>query len=254
MAIAEIAAMGLPVVLKLIGELQAAGDDAEAERLYKQAQERFGALNVPSLDEMRQGRTNFDGVNVDPVAREAQRRAYQRLMDMGTQTGLSVEDRAALDESRAETSRQEQGQRAAILEGARARGMSGSGMELQAQLSAQQGAADRNASAGVQAASEARRRAMQALVAAGGQAGQARGQDFSEQAARAQSQDAIDRFNSQNVKDHYGMERDKAAGMADFDVAAGDRRRTSGTRKRKLYSDLGQTSAQVPSAFNAGRR
>lgn len=239
------ASAGLPIIFGLIGDALAAGDEEKAERLHAEARARFGDLKVPSLDEMRQGDTAFSDVNVDPVAKAAQRRAYERLMEMGTQTGLSVEDRAALDEARAETSRQEQGQRAAILEGARARGMGGSGMELQAQLAAQQGAADRNAMAGTQAAAEARRRAMQALVAAGGQASQARGQDFGEQAAKAQARDAISRFNAENVKDRYGMQANLAGQQYQVDTDAADRKSARADRTRRKWAGFGAAASNA---------
>lgn len=251
-AIAAAASVGLPIIMGMIGDAVAAGDDAEAERLYKQAQERFGAVNVPSLDEMKLGPSALEKVNVDPVAKEAQRRAYGRLMEMGTQTGLSVEDRAALDEARAETSRQEQGQRGAILESARARGVSGSGMEMQAQLMAQQGGADRNAAAGVNAAGEARRRAMQALVAAGGAAGQARGQDWQEQSGKAQATDAISQFNANNVKWKHGADTEKAGTMADFDMASGDRKGARADKTRRRFAGYGQGATQAVNAFGGG--
>lgn len=83
------------------------------------------------------------------------------------------------------------------------------------QAMAQQAGADRAAMGGLQAAADARSRALQALQAGGQMAGQAEGQDFERAARVAESQDAIARFNSQLASNALQQNWQNQMGLAD---------------------------------------
>lgn len=162
-----------------------------------------------------QGQTEFSKIAVDPSSKAAQMQALQALQDRAA-TGYSVEDQAAINQIQAENAQQEKSQRDALMANMQARGQGGSGAELAQQLAAQQGSATRNNQAGLDVASEGRRRALEAVMASGQLGGQMRAQDYGEQADRAKAQDAINNFNTQ-VGVNKGIYNNKLvndAGMA----------------------------------------
>jgi hypothetical protein len=79
-----------------------------------------------------------------------------------------------------------------------ARGMGGSGMDLVAQLQASQAATEREALAGLERNAAQEQNRANSSAQAGGLAGNIRGQAFGENSAKAQAQDAINRFNTAN--------------------------------------------------------
>ena len=113
------------------------------------------------------------------------------------ESGFSLSDDAAMDEIRRRVATQERGQREAILQGAQARGVGGSGLEMQSNLMAQQSAADRNALENLMTAARGEDRRM----AASGQAAQLgaglRGQEFGEAKAMDEAERLINQFNTQ---------------------------------------------------------
>ena len=74
----------------------------------------------------------------------AQRGALQNMQNIAQQ-GFTPQDQATLASGQRQAALQEQAQRGAVMSQARQRGMGGSGTELMGALSAQQGAANRNA-------------------------------------------------------------------------------------------------------------
>jgi hypothetical protein len=89
--------------------------------------------------------------------------------------------------------------------------------------------------AGAQNASDARSRAIAAMAKSGQMAGDIRGQQFSEQAARAQSQDAINRFNASQRGSAYMANKG-------LEAAASNDSRNQG-------SNIGQTIGGAIQAF-----
>jgi hypothetical protein len=83
------------------------------------------------------------------------------------------------------------------MQNARERGIGGSGLELQNQLMQEQAAADQASRAGTDIAAQAQARALASLQAAGQLGGQMQAQQYGEQANKATSQNAIDKFNAE---------------------------------------------------------
>lgn len=204
-----------------------------AEQLGREASQIFADIQLPDIERMRlqlegivqqgvytpeqadailQEQTGFNRISTDPRLQQAQMEALRRLQGL-SETGMDITDRARLFAiSQAEGARS-RGEREAILQNAAARGLSGSGLELAAQLGQQQGAATRGAAEGFGVAEAAQQRALQALQGAGGLAGQIRGQSFEEQAQRARAQDIINQFNTRQRQDVVNMnlaERNRA--------------------------------------------
>jgi hypothetical protein len=115
-----------------------------------------------------------------------------------SQTGLSAIDRAALSEIQNEIAMQERGQRESILQNMAQRGISGSGQELAAQLQSSQAAAQLASQQGMQQAAQAQRARTEALANLSEMATGLEQTDFQRQAQRAQAQDVINQFNTQN--------------------------------------------------------
>jgi hypothetical protein len=115
-----------------------------------------------------------------------------------SQTGLSAIDRAALSEIQNEIAMQERGQRESILQNMAQRGLSGSGQELAAQLQSSQAASQLASQQGLQQAAQAQRARVDALSNLSNMASGIEQTDFQRQAQKAQAQDVINQFNTQN--------------------------------------------------------
>ena len=116
-----------------------------------------------------------------------------------SQTGLSAIDRAALTEIQNEIAMQERGQRESILQNMAQRGISGSGQELAAQLQSSQAASQLASQQGMQQAAQAQRARVDALSNLSNMATGIESTDFQRQAQKAQAQDVINQFNTQNT-------------------------------------------------------
>lgn len=205
---------GIAIGSKLLGSLF--GGSKKASGLSEEALQRLRDISVPGISERQfevqklvsqgqitpeeavailQQETQFGAISLDPRLRQAQFAALQQLQQIGTEGGLTATSRASLDEIQRAAAGRERAQRGAILQQFAQRGISGSGLELAAQLSAQQAEAGRVSSEGFQTQALAEQRALQALQQAGALGGQIRGQEFGEQAATAQAQDIINSFN-----------------------------------------------------------
>jgi len=164
---------------------------AEAQRIVLESPELVG------LQEFRElGPSEFAGIEADPRLQQAQMDALSQIQRFGG-AGLTEAEKAQAFMMQRQASGAEQARQKAILQSMAQRGISGSGIELAAQLSSGQASAERRAMAQAQLAGQAQQRALQAISQGGQLAGQIRGQAFGEQAQSAQAQDAIARFNAQ---------------------------------------------------------
>lgn len=174
----------------IFGNLLGSGDDARARQQYLDALSQLQQTNVEAPS------TAYDSISMDPATRAAQMSALQSLQSEADRGGMSVNDRVAQAQAMTAAAQQERGSREALNQEMAARGMRGSGYGYAAALANQQGAASRNAATGATTAANARTRALQSLQEAGQLGGQVRGQDWQQASARAQAQDAINKFNA----------------------------------------------------------
>jgi hypothetical protein len=170
---------------------------------------------IQALQQMQtqlQGDTEFDKISEDPQLRQAQIAALAGLQGVVDSGGQTLQDQATLAKIQQDEGARERGAREALMQRAAQQGTSGSGFELAAQLANQQGAASRGAEQSLNVAAQAQQRALDALMQKGTLGGQVRGQDFSQEAQRAQAQDLINRFNTGQQTDmqkyKFGTETD----------------------------------------------
>lgn len=138
------------------------------------------------------------GITLDPALKQAQMDALLGLQDISESGGMTSMDRANMSRISNEEDAKARGAREAIMQNMQARGMGGSGMEILSQFQNAQESAARRSARDTEVAGMAQQRALEALMQGGSMAGNIRNQDFSEQAQKAQAQDAISRFNAQN--------------------------------------------------------
>lgn len=182
-------AVGLGSVASgVIGQLLAQGKIAEAE-----AQLKAGLANIKDNNV---GPSAMGGIQDDPATRAAQMQALQQISQVASQGGMTATDKAQLNDIEDQSNANEQGNRQAVLQSMMARGAGGSGLDLAAQLSNEQGSANQASRQGLNVASMAQQRALQAMSQMGQLGGSVRGQDFNQAAAKAQAADAINQFNS----------------------------------------------------------
>lgn len=124
--------------------------------------------------------------------------ALDSLIDEGRSNGLTIQDRAAMNDTLNTVNQNEKSNRDAVLQNMQARGRGGSGFELASLLSGNQGSANRAATEGLDIASESRTRALNDLMEAGQLGGQIQNQDFNQQAQIAKAKDLINQFNATN--------------------------------------------------------
>lgn len=165
-------------------------------------------------DLMRPG-SAYENIKISPTVLEAQGKT---LSDMSrvAEEGITASEQADLYAGESRARQHERGQREAILQQARERGVGGSGFELAAQLAAQQSGAGRQAAEGFNTQALAKQRALTALMNQGELAGRMRGQEYREGADQAQAKDAITAFNLQQLKEErlINQQRDMAAAQA----------------------------------------
>ena len=183
----------------------------------------------------------WSSVATDQGLRANQLGSLNALRALAQQGGLRTEDRVAQNQAMAAANQNERANRGAIFQNMASRGLGGSAMELSEQLANQQGAAQRNAMAGAQTASDASKRALQAISASGEMAGQIRGQDASEAGARASGLDRASQFATDQAN---RMATARAAGLdAVSRFNAGQRLNRAGMQSG-LSSDWAQRNQQ----------
>ena len=214
------AGVAAPVIGGIIGNKLASGDRASQEEYMLAALNEIKNIQVPeerelALEELksagvltpemeqvyRQQDTELSNISLDPATRQAQMEALGGLQDVANQGGMTLTDRARLNQVLGDMGTAERGMREAALQGLRRRGMGGSGMELEASMMAGQQAAQQAAQQSLGVEAMAQQRALDALMQAGQLGGDIRGQDWNQASQAAQAQDAINRFNIANRQD-----------------------------------------------------
>jgi hypothetical protein len=187
------------LMAKVQSEIDAIGAPPDvAKALILQRFQQAG-MYTPQLEQaIEAGPSKVAGIKENAELGKAQMGALQLLQQRGS-TGLSPEDRAALNQVRGEVQRDSNAKTQSILQQMQARGMGGSGAELIAQLQAGQSGDDRASAEGDRLAAQASQNALQALTQSGQLAGNIRGQDFDINKQRAAAEDEINRFNTQNA-------------------------------------------------------
>lgn len=185
--------------MQFLGEVGAQGSEAEAQHLLERAYEQFGNIDVPSLKAIvaeEMGPSAMEGLKSDPALAGLQKQSLEEMLRMGRSGGMTLEDKANLNDIRGRQARTMRAGEGRVREQMAARGIRGGGAELAMQLSGNQGAAQRASDEGLRVAADAQKRARDSILEGGRMAGSIRGQDFSEGTARASAADARSRYNT----------------------------------------------------------
>jgi hypothetical protein len=183
------------------GEWWASADDDAKRELQEKASQIYENLDAPTLERLTAataGESAYAGIPEDFGNRTNRNLALQQMLDIGSQGGMDAGSQLAVEQARRAAGQQEMQGRGAVRQEFQRRGLGGAA-EASLQQQAQQGGADMAAVGDLQAASDARSRALQALATGGQMAGQAEGQDFQRAQAIAQSKDVMARFNAEQT-------------------------------------------------------
>lgn len=175
--------------------------DPEQQKLTLQKFVSEGQLDPHLESAIKQDPSGLKQVSTSMAQKSAQNKALQSLQQIGDEGGMRLQDKAAIQDAMMQSNIKGRSDREAIVADAARKGQSGSGFELAAQLSGQQGNADQLANQSLKTAAGAQDRALQSIMGAGDMATKMRSQEFGEEAQKAQAQDAINRFNTSNLQD-----------------------------------------------------
>ncbi len=217
-----------------LADIISGGSYGNAKSAATEGVNAFKDLKLPTADELKvqltqmvnngdmtpehaqailQDQSGLTNISLDPRLKQAQMDALQGLQDISSGGGLTDMDRSQLAEIQSQEAGQARGAREAILQGAEARGVGGSGLELLSQMQNQQDAATRQSARDTSVAGMAQQRALQALQGAGQLGGQIGQQQFGQQAEIAKAKDAINQFNTQN-QNQFSLANQQAANQA----------------------------------------
>lgn len=174
--------------------------DPAQQQLALERYRSAGELDPKLEQAIKADPSAFEQVIKNQKYAQAQDRALGQLQSLGEEGGLSLSDKADLQEQMIANANKDKANRDAIADDMARRGQLGSGMALQAQLGGAQAAGDRDAQMRLRALGGAQDRALQAIQGAGDLAGKMQGQDFDRQSAVASARDRINQFNTQNAQ------------------------------------------------------
>lgn len=166
--------------------------DIEKMKLILEAPTLVGELTAQEL-----GRTELEGISLDPRLREAQFAALEQMSKRGAE-GMTEEDRIVFRQFMDQAAAEDKSRTANIIAGMEQRGMADSGTSLAAQLQQQQAnfqAAQQKAAQMYLASQQAKQNALMQTAQAAGQMEQ---QQFGRQSQVISAQEVINQFNAAN--------------------------------------------------------
>lgn len=169
---------------------------AEEQKIKLDQLVQQGVITPEEMDLFLQQDSGMNEVAADPRFRQVQVGALDQLQDITRQGGLTAIDRARLGEISDAENAEERGQREAIEQNARERGIGGSDFMLASKLINNQEAANRASKKGMDVAALAEQRALDAMGKVADVGSNLERTDFDEQAKIAAAQDAINQFNT----------------------------------------------------------
>lgn len=210
-------------VIGLIGRAIAEGDYATARQLREQMVAEYGDDNLPVIDRLvaqEVGPSAFNAIKGDDALRGDQMRALDELRNVYDTEGMTDADKAAMRLAQNEVAGHAAAGYANNQQRLARMGQTGNAA-LSSALSANTGAAATGAIGDLAAKNQiaARDRALRALEAEAGLAGDVRAQDFGEASAKARANDAVATFNATQRTDTAN--RNNANAFAQFDARMG---------------------------------
>jgi len=163
-----------------------------------------GTISPEEARTYMQESSSMNNIKEDPNLKKQQMGALSALEELG-QGGLTDMDRADINRVQTQSDTASRGKRDAIMQNAQARGMGGSGMSIMAQLQNQQDAASNQSQRDMDITALSKNRSLDALIQGGNLAGNMQNQNFNQQAQVAGANDAISRFNAQNMQNQNNL-------------------------------------------------
>ena len=142
----------------------------------------------------------YNDINMPSVGRDAQLAALGELKNIYSQGGLNAEDRARILDIQDQVNATNRGNQLAIGQKMQQQGQYGSGADIAQRLLASQGAATDANRQGIDVASLASKRALDAITQSANIGSNLTGQDWQQAQAKAEANDIINRFNAGNTQ------------------------------------------------------
>lgn len=202
----------------IVGQQASAGDTANAQNYTTNAANNYanldlgpdagaaynftneqsaGSLTPQQLQNINEAASPVSQIQSDPSLLAAQMSALNQLQSAG-QTGMTPATQAAAQQLLSQVNTNTQGQLGAIGQQYAAMGQAGSGSQLAQELAAAQGGANTANSNAVNLAGQASQNALSAIGQAGALGGNISTNQFNQAATKAQAQQAVNQFNTQN--------------------------------------------------------
>jgi hypothetical protein len=242
-----------------VGEIQAGRLSEEQRQVLADAMEQLRNVPEPQLQALvaeQLGPSALSSYAPDPALRGAQMDALGSLARISESGGLTLEDKAALEETYGGLDRQASAARSRIAQDMQARGTLDSGAQQAMQLQAASDTAQAGHRRARDTAAQAQQRALAAIAQRGSQAGAMRGQDFGEAQGKASAADSIARWNAASRQDagryNAGLPQQafenrfrKAAAAVPGANAYAANRGQAAQHQRDFWGGLGNAGAQA---------
>jgi hypothetical protein len=197
--VAPLIAAGVSAAGSLLSGIDWNGDRAAQRRMIENLIRRAGEIKLPELERLRAetlGPSAQESVYSDPTLEATQYDALGQLGNIADSGGYTLEDRALNEELQREAAQKATNHRQAIQAMLARQGNGSGAISAAMQMGSAREQADRASKAGLHTASQAQKRALEAMMARAKTAGGMREQQFGEKSRRAQAHDAIDRYNA----------------------------------------------------------
>jgi hypothetical protein len=247
-------AAGVAAAGGLLGQVLGNKSREDAAAILARVRDEFGRIDPAKVRQVaveELGPSALEGLeNGEEMG--AMSDSLGRMGDAVESGGMTLQDRAALNDALDEVGQQDRAQRGAIE-----RQYAGTGSQgMLAKLMGQQGSAQRMHRAGTTAAGDAQRRYWQMVQSRAGVADQIYGR----KAQTAGAKDAIDRWNATNRQDttkyNNSLESDRwdrdyrvIAGKAGMDQAAAARADRNADRTAETGARIGEAGAQAAGQY-----
>ena len=185
-------------ILGYMDKLDKVGMPPDQSALLILDQFQQAGILTPQLEQaIQDSTTQFQNIKRDESTRQFQVNALKQMAQYG-RAGLTPDEAAEMRKARQGVQQDLEAKQQQIIQNLAARGQGGAGAEIAARLGASQAAADRQSEESDRVSALAAQRALQAIAAQSSMAQQLRGQDYGEEAAKAEAMDQMQRFNVQN--------------------------------------------------------
>jgi hypothetical protein len=245
-----LAAAGIAAAGGIIGQLLQGKSQAEAAEIMRSVRDQFGRIDPAKVQKLaveQLGPSGYEAL-VRGDEMNAMRESSDQMGEGVKAGGMTIQDRAALNDALDQTSRQDRAQRTAVT-----RNFSGTGTQgLVAGLMGQQQSAQLGQRAGLSAAGDAQRRYWDLV----GRRADVNNQMFANKGRAAEAGDAIARWNATNrqqttqynnslEQQRYDNDMRRVAGKAGMDQAAAAQTQANGQAQGQMWAGVGAAGAQA---------